>query len=278
MGANLSYARFDHNSLGNNGNSTSTGNIFAFTQQMAPIYPAYIRNADGTPKIDSNGITMMDYGDGLNAGHARPFIQDANPIQDVRLNTRNSEGNAFSGHAFADFTFYPGLVLTLNGTVNLDETRGTYVYNGFYGQFDSTGGTVEKYHSRSYNYNLQQLLNYTTTIAQKHNLGVMIGHEYYDERYYETWATKNKMFSPDNKELSGAAVDGKGAGSLRPATTTKVTSAASSMTTTPSTSSPGSLRRDASSRFDPDYRWGTFWSLGAAWLMNKEKLVQVRLG
>jgi len=274
VGANLSYARFDHNSLGNNGNSTSTGNIFAFTQQMAPIYPAYIRNADGTPKIDSNGITMMDYGDGLNAGHARPFIQDANPIQDVRLNTRNSEGNAFSGHAFADFTFYPGLVLTLNGTVNLDETRGTYVYNGFYGQFDSTGGTVEKYHSRSYDYNLQQLLNYTTTIAQKHNLGVMIGHEYYDERYYETGATKNKMFSPDNKELSGAAVDGKGAWSQKARYNNEGWFGRVQYDYDTKYFVSGSLRRDASSRFHPDHRWGTFWSAGAAWLMNKEKWMQ----
>ena len=31
-----------------------------------------------------------------------------------------------------------------------------------------------------------------------------------------------------------------------------------------------SLRRDASSRFHPDHRWGTFWSVGGAWLINKE--------
>jgi TonB-linked SusC/RagA family outer membrane protein len=31
-----------------------------------------------------------------------------------------------------------------------------------------------------------------------------------------------------------------------------------------------SIRRDASSRFAPEHRWGTFWSAGAAWLLNKE--------
>ena len=45
-----------------------------------------------------------------------------------------------------------GLTLTLNGTFNLDETCGTYVYNGYYGQFNTTGGTVEKYHQRLYYY------------------------------------------------------------------------------------------------------------------------------
>lgn len=274
VGANMSYARFDRNQLGNNGSETSTGNIFAFTQQMAPIYPAYVYNADGSIKIDSNGIQMMDYGNGMNAGHDRPFIQDANPIQDVRLNTRNFEGNAFAGHAFADFTFYPGLVLTLNGTVNLDETRGTYVYNPYYGQFDSTGGTVEKYHSRDFDYNFQQLLNYTTTIAEHHNLNVMLGHEYFDRRYYEVGATKNKMFSQENKELSGAAVDGQGAWSLKARYNNEGYFGRVQYDYDTKYFLSGSLRRDASSRFHPDYRWGTFWSVGAAWLINKEKFME----
>ena len=45
---------------------------------------------------------MMDYGSGINAGMQRPFIPDANPIQDNKLNTRNAEGNALSGNAFVD--------------------------------------------------------------------------------------------------------------------------------------------------------------------------------
>ena len=113
---------------------------------MAPIYPAYVRNADGSIMLDGNGIGMMDYGSSINAGMQRPFIPDANPIQDNKLNTRNAEGNALSGNAFVDITPLPGLKVTLNGTFNLDETRFTYVYNPYYGQFDSTGGTVSKSH------------------------------------------------------------------------------------------------------------------------------------
>ena len=273
VGANLSYARFDHNSLGNNGSSTSTGNIWAFTQQMAPIYPAYIRDASGKPMVDSNGITVMDYGNGLNAGFDRPFIQDANPIQDVRLNTRNAEGNAFSGTGFADFTFYPGLVLTINGTTNLDETRSTYVYNGFYGQFDSTGGTIEKYHDRTQDYNFQQLLNYTTSIKEVHNLSALLGHEYYDHRFYRLYASKNKQFSPDNKELSGAVIDGQSAGSYKTRYNVEGWLGRVQYDYDTKYFLSGSLRRDASSRFHPDHRWGTFWSLGAAWLLNKEKFL-----
>jgi hypothetical protein len=31
-----------------------------------------------------------------------------------------------------------------------------------------------------------------------------------------------------------------------------------------------SVRRDGSSRFHPDHRWGTFWSFGGAWIISKE--------
>ena len=30
-----------------------------------------------------------------------------------------------------------------------------------------------------------------------------------------------------------------------------------------------SVRRDASSRIATDHRWGSFWSVGAAWIVNK---------
>jgi TonB-linked SusC/RagA family outer membrane protein len=34
------------------------------------------------------------------------------------------------------------------------------------------------------------------------------------------------------------------------------------------------IRRDASSRFHPDHRWGNFWSLGASWLLNRERFLE----
>ena len=269
VGGNMAYTRFDFNSLSNNGSSTSSGNIWAFTTQVAPIYPAYIRTADGNVMIDSNGIAVMDYGNGKNAGMSRPWISDANPIQDNKLNTNNAEGNALNGNGFVNFNFVPGLTITLNGTVNLDETRGTYVYNPYYGQFDSTGGTVSKYHTRTYEYNLQQLISYTHSFG-KHNADIMLGHEYTDYRYAELSASKSKMFSQTNKELDGAVVDGQSAGSYKSRINWEGYFGRVQYNYDEKYFASASLRRDASSRFHPDHRWGTFWSVGAAWLMNKE--------
>lgn len=270
VGGNVSYAKFDHNALSNNGSSTSSGNIWAFTSQMAPIYPIYIRNADGSNMIDSNGFEMMDYGNGKNGGSSRPFISDANPIMDSKLNTVNSEGNAFSTNGFANIVFIPGLTLTVNGTYNIDETRTTYVYNPYYGQFDTTGGTVEKSHTRMFDYNLQQLLSYTTTLADRNNFDILVGHEYYNYAYFSLGASKSKMFSQTNKELSGAVIDGQGAYSSISRNNNEGYFTRLQYNYDSRIFGSASFRRDASSRFHPDYRWGNFWSVGGAWLLSKE--------
>lgn len=271
VGANMAYTRFRYNSLSNNGSSTSTGNIWAFTSQIAPIYPIYLRNADGSIMVDSNGFQMMDYGDGMNAGMSRSFIQNANPIMDNKLNTNASEGNALAANAYADFILTKNLVLTVNGTVNLDETRSKWVGNPYYGQFDTTGGTVSVDHSRAYNFNLQQLLKYDATFAEKHNVNVMVGHEYYKVVNTYLGATKNKMFSQDIIELSNAVVDGQGAYSYRTFYNNEGWLSRAQYNYDEKYYISASYRRDASSRFHPDNRWGSFWSVGGAWRIAQEQ-------
>ncbi len=269
VGANMSFSNYEYNSLNNNGNSISTGNIWAFTSQMAPIYPLYLRNPDGSIKIDSNGFEMMDYGNGMNAGFGRSFIGDANPLMDIKLNTTNSEGNQFMASGFMDIDIFKDLKLTVNATTGVDEYRITYVYNPYYGQFDSTGGTVSKEHDRLFTYNLQQLLNYSHSFGQ-HNVSVLLGHEYYMRQQASLWASKSKMFSQDNKELSGAVVDGQSAGSSISEYNNEGYFLRAQYDYNNKVFVSGSFRRDASSIFHPDHRWGNFWSAGAAWIMSKE--------
>ena len=273
VGANMTYARFDANSLGNNGASTSTGNIWAFVDQMAPIYPLFLRNRDGSIMVDGNGYRIMDYGDGMNAGSGRPFLSNSNALQDNLLNTRNYEGNAVTANGFADVTIIPGLVLTVNGALDLDETRSTWVYNPYYGQFDSTGGTVEKEHTRTLNYNFQQLLNYQFTVNKVNNFHFTLGHENSDVRSYDLYASKSQMFSQLNKELNGAVVDGQASGSSKGRVNREGYFIRGMYDYDNRIFASASYRRDGSSLFranPKDYRWGNFWSAGAAWIISRE--------
>ena len=184
VGGNMSYAHFSNsNGNSNEGSASSTANIFAFSAQMPPIYPVYIRDGSGRIMVDDNGYQMYDYGDKGNAGLTRPLLPGANGLQTSWLNKKKAEGNAFSGSGFVDISLYKGLKLTVNGSTNIDETRTTYLNNQYYGQFAEAGGTISKYHTRDIAYNLQQILNYNETFG-KHNVGLMVGHEYYQKKYY----------------------------------------------------------------------------------------------
>ena len=274
VGANIGLAHFNFNNLDNNGESNSTGNIWAYTSQLAPIYPLWVRNADGSIKVDANGIKMMDYGAKENAGLTRTYFGDSNALQDSFLNTNNAEGNSVSANAFADIDILPELKLTINGTGYVDETRGNYVYNPYYGQFNSTGGTVSVSHSRYISYNLQQILNWNHTFADRYHLGVMAGHEYYDSKSYSLSASKSQMFDQSIKELSGAVVDGKSSSSSMGEYNNEGYFTRVQFDDNNTLFLSGSIRRDASSRFAPENRWGTFWSLGAAWILTKEDWFQ----
>ena len=144
----------------------------------------------------------------MNAGMTRPVFANANALLDSQLNPNNSNGNAFSGSAFADFTLYEGLKVTLNVGMNLDETRYSSMLNRFYGQFASQGGILSKQHNRSFSYNLQQLINYSKTFAEHHSIDIMAGHEYYNYSTALLNGSRSNIFLDGNDELANALVDG----------------------------------------------------------------------
>ena len=278
VGGNMSYTHF----VWNNGNQTNDdgdgqgegnadgGNAFATAIRMAPIYPVYMRDGNGNIMIDEYGFKMYDTGDGRNGGALRTNGGKSNDLQDIQLNKYINEGNAFMANGFADFSLYKGLKLTLNGSVSLDETRGTQVSNPYYGQFAESGGAVFKSHSREIAYNMQQFLTYTNTFADVHNLDLLFGHEMYNRKSYGLYGSKTMMFSPDNTELSGAVVDSSRSGSSVLEYNNEGYFFRGQYDYDNRIYFSGSYRRDASSRFHPDRRWGNFWSLGAAWIINRE--------
>ena len=268
VGANMSYTHFNANSLGEDGASNSSGNIFAYATQIAPIYPLYIRDAQGNILRDDNGFKRYDYGDGENGGIIRPFLAGGNPYSANQLDINNSEGNAFNATGFAEITFLKDFKFTINSGVNVDETRTTQTTNPYYGSYASSNGMVDKYHTRSISWNHQQLLNWSKELGSN-NISAMIGHEYYRSQYYYLYAGKSNQFDPTNSELAGAITD-KSGNSYKSDYNTEGYFGRVMYDYDGRYHLSASYRRDASSRFHKDNRWGNFWSAGLAWVISKE--------
>ena len=270
VGANAGYSHYESSALSDESGSGGTTNVFNFANQMAPIYPVYVRDGNGNIMIDDNGYKMYDYGDGMNAGLTRAYMANSNALQAIRLDTNVTNGNAFSGTAFAEIKLHRDLTATVNIGTNLDEYRTNSVKNPYYGQFASNNGSVSVSHGRSFDVNAQQMLNYNHTFGTQHRLSAMVGHEFYNRKTYTLGAAKQNMFSIDNNELNGAVVDTQNASSYTTEYNNEGYFGRVEYEFDNRIVLNGSYRRDASSRFHPDHRWGNFWSASAAWLINRE--------
>ena len=272
IGANLSYTNYNwNNGNSDEGSGSSTGNIFAIATGIAPIYPIFMRNPDGSIKIDSKtGYKRYDYGEGSNGGMIRPYLGNSNALLEATIDKNNAEGNAFNGTTFAEIKFLKDFTFTFNAGLGVDETRGTSIKNKFYGMAANVGGMISKSHSRSFYMNLQQLLNWKKTFGV-HNVSVLLGHENYVRKSYGLSASKSQMFSMENDELNGAVVDGKNSGSSFGEYNNEGYFVRAQYDYMNRIFASASYRRDASSRFHPDHRWGNFWSLGGGWIINHEQ-------
>ena len=273
FGANATYSRYRYNQIDDSGASNSSGNVFAYTTTVGPIYPLYIRDGEGNVMYNEDGIKLYDYGNGDNAGMERSLFTNSNALSESRLNKQESEGNAFNGTAYFDVTFLKDFKFTFNAGVSLDETRSTSVLNPWFGQFASEKGSVSKGHQRNFDLNLQQILNYTKQIGP-HNINVMLGHESYQNRIYLLSASKSNMLTQDNDELAGAIIDKQAANSYRTEYNNEGYFARVMYDYENKYFFSASYRRDASSRFHTDHRWGNFWSLGGAWIISKENFME----
>ncbi len=272
VGASVSYTHTNQNDV-NDGDD-----LFLMTSELAPIYPVYIRDDNGKIMTDENG-RLYDYGSGENGGAKRPanLLPARNPLQANELNKNSTKANITTVNGYADFTPLEGLKITLNGTVTDNEWNNFSKVQPFYGNTASTypGGYLSKTAYQTFTLNFQQIVNYTRQFG-RHNVSVMAGHENYNYNYNYVWGDRENMFSYfGTNDLDGAVkVISNGSSTTRYNTEGWFSRAMYNFDEKHFLSA--SYRRDASSRFHPDHRWGNFYSVGGAWTINKESWFDVR--
>ncbi|MDY4852680.1 MAG: TonB-dependent receptor [Prevotella sp.] len=275
VGGNVSFARSTTNNGADVSDTEDSGanNIYSQIIMMGPIYPVYLRDGEGNILRNENGI-VGDFGDGqvMGSDMVRPYLTQVNGIAEASMNTNKWVITNFSLNGFADFDIWDGLKATVNANIYSYQEKNTSTQQPFYGfgHMSYPSGYVYKYNSSIFTQNYQQLLKYNKRFG-KHNVSLLAGHESYKSNTDYLYADRKNMFSYwGNQELNGATTylsnggykvdyntegwifrglydfDGKYFGQV-------------------------SYRRDASSRFHPDHRWGNFYSFGGAWIITKEE-------
>ncbi len=271
MGLSASFAQTASNY--NSASGSVVSNLWYTSQIMAPIYPVYEHNADGSLKTDANGNKIFDYG--LN----RIALSNSNAIALLHEDKENNTRDNFSTRTYIELSadddkygFLKGFTFTANFGLDYFNTQEMSYSNPYTGNAATISGSLSKAIQRQLSYTFNQLLSYKHDIGQ-HSIDLMVGHEYYELKQNFLGAQKTGFPFGGLFELSAAATL-SGAASQTDKYAIESYLSRINYNFGQKYYVSGSFRTDGSSRFYKTSRWGQFWSLGASWRISEENFMK----
>ena len=233
---------------------------YILAYNMLPVYPVY--NADGSYFTDAN----HNYDQG-------------NPVQNQDQNYKKAANNYFYGQGDVQFSILDGLTTK----VNLYKSRFSSDYSEWQdprnsrGQGD-TGKAIRR--NRLWDRNLLEwTANYTKAFgsAEEHKVDAIVGY---------SW--ENNLYADQKSEATNFAVGSMGADNIQSGNLLKIGNVTSSRNEYKLISLfarahysfkerymiTATVRRDGSSKFGANHKWGTFPSVSAAWGISQESFME----
>ncbi|MCK3683248.1 TonB-dependent receptor [Maribellus sp. YY47] len=272
FGGNINFSKTESDFLANQGTSYSS-NVWYSAQFMAPIYPIYIQDAQGNPVLSETGEKQFDYGLTRPSG-ANP---NWNPVATLYEDSYTTIADNLSGRFHFDLigkgmgSALDGLSLSTNIGFDYVNSNEKAYNNPDFGDGAIVGGRLNLLNDRNYSYTVNELLRYTKDFGS-HSINLLAGHEFYKLVVNELEGEKTGFPYSGIKELAPGS------------TISKLTSFEDNYAIESFLSNitydyadryylSASFRTDGSSRFNKDYRWGNFWSVGASWRVSEESFM-----
>ena len=240
----------------------------------SPLYNAVsFPNAVPVYKVDSNGDYVLDANGEKQYNWTNPAAKDYNPVAIPLMNTNkaNTARLLASFYTQIDFTDY----LSAKTVFSPDyvSVYDMYYWNKYHGDGPAYNGRAGRTQTSDLMFTSTTTLNFNKTFADKHNVSAMAGYEY--------WQSKITRF---DGSATGFAFDFL----TELANATKPQSITSWYTEAALISWLGqaqynyaekyfgsvSFRRDGSSVFGADRKWGNFFSVGGSWRAKQEDFLQ----
>ena len=267
VGANVSYSQTTTNYSAEAG---TAGNLFSFGQYNAPIYPIWQRDANGNIMQDENGEDLLDFG--VANGKQRPVAANNNPYTVIEKNVSETIIDNMGAKVFGEISFLKDFKLIANLSVDNFSTSSTSFQTPVAGDAANVNGRGTKKSQRYFVINSNQLLTWAHQY-NSHSFDVLLGHETKSDKLTALSAMKEQFLIPNNPDLANGVKLMRASsetaqyrlegffGQLKYNFNDKYYLSAS-------------YRTDGSSRFHPDNRWGSFWSVGASWRLKEEEFLR----
>ncbi|MDE5974946.1 MAG: SusC/RagA family TonB-linked outer membrane protein, partial [Muribaculaceae bacterium] len=244
-------------------NLSSTSNPFS-TQTTAPGLPYYEHDWQTGQKIYNNGVPVWN----TMAGYPT-FVSNRGYI--LRANSDKTNKLAIDANTFGTVYLPYGFEFTLRASMNRYRSENKEYSSPIIGSAKDFGRLSDTFY-HAYTYDFQQMINWSKEYGL-HHIDVMFNHENYNKYYDYSYMKNRDQLFPDMLYINNF-------------TSNEVTNASAYQYRTESWMGRArynynqqyflelSLNRDGSSRFSKEKRWGTFWSVGASWILTKEKFMQ----
>ena len=219
---------------------------------LRPSQPAY--NPDGSLNISTT-----------------TFNQLYNPLAIVEYDRIQLNNVKLLANVSGEYQFYKDLRFSTKlgiDFLNIEEER---YDNPFFGDSRTVGGRMYNYDTRIANWLWSNLLNYRHDFLSSKDLGVdlTVGYEAQKSKQYNITARGEGVPATTSIPLPVPSSPSQAQGARTDYSFVSLLSMLQ-MSYKSKYSVSGSIRRDGSSRFGSNNKYGTFWSVGAAWNLDQE--------
>lgn len=247
-----------------NASGSYYANPFYIAQTMAPIYPYYLHAPDGAFVLDADGNKQWDT--------ESTWLSNRNVAYERRVDINRTHRNVLGGQAFATINLPYGFAVTVKGDVSHRNSDRQKYDNPEIGDGANKDGRLTTYAYRYFNYTAQELLTWEHDYGL-HHVDVLTGHENYKYESKNFYGMNTGMAIPGIITMTNFQTNSYLYGD-NDTETSESYLARARYNYDQKYFFDASFRRDGSSRFHPDNRWGNFFSFGASWNIKKEDFMQ----
>lgn len=203
------------------------------------------------------------------------FSSQYNPLYIVKYNRNDLNSTQLESSITGEYSILKNLKFTSRFGVDYNNLEEYRFANQYHGDGVAYGGAGDAFNTRYFNWIATNQLDYFTNVGSdgKFRIDAKLGYEAQKSKQYNV-STRTEGFPPPNslyltinaatvKQASNNIADYDFAGLF----------STGSVSYQDKYILSGSYRRDGSSRFSEDNRYGNFWSVGAAWNADKESFL-----
>ena len=262
VGGNIAYANTIMSKFGDTNSNYS--NIFMFSQNIGPIYPIYLYDNEGNLMYDEKGNVRYDFNS--------PYAAPQNPLAVAKENINKTTNDNLSTRGYFEANFLKDFKFSLNVAYDVFNLNQTNFATPIGGDAENVGGRGYKYATRYGALNVNQLLNWNHSFGN-HNVSALLGHETKNDHYNYMYGHMTNFADPSNPEFSNAA-QYQGLSSYTSEYALEGYFVKGEYNYADRYYFTASYRRDGSSRFHKDNRWGSFWAIGGSWRLKEEAFLK----